>query len=63
MQHFKVDYQDNSTLGTNYPHTPTDFDASLQDYLEDMLSQGYTFSGVLPNVSMAGHFIFTVTAK
>jgi len=63
MQHFKVEYQDGSSLGSNYPHTPTDFDASLQVYLEDMLSQGYTFANVLPNGNQAGHFIFTVTAK
>lgn len=63
MQHFKVEYQDGSTLDSTYPHVPTDFDASLQDYLEDMLSQGYAFSGVVPNGSTAGHFIFVVTAK
>ena len=63
MQHFKVEYQDGSTLGTAYPHSPTDFDASLQDYLEYMLTQGYMFSGVVPNGNSAGHFIFTVIAK
>lgn len=63
MQHFKVEYQDGSTLGASYPHTPTDFDASLQDYLEDMLSHGFSFSGLIPNGSTAGHFIFTVVAK
>jgi len=63
MQHYKVEYQDGSSLDTLDPHDPVDFDASLASYLESMLADGWTFAGVIQNGSTAGHFIFSASGR
>ncbi len=42
MQHYKVKFNYSyADASTDYPHSPEDYDASLQDFLEDMRSQGW----------------------
>ncbi len=47
MQHYKLVKTTLGDMATNYPHSPEDQPQSYEDYLEDMLSQGFelvTFS-------------------
>lgn len=62
MTHFKVEQKSLSDLQTAYPNTPTNHALSTQDYLEDMLSQGYDFAGVSDHANGA-FFVFRVVAK
>lgn len=41
MQHLKVEQQAIGDVITNYFHDPEDQPQSMEDYFEDMLSQGY----------------------
>lgn len=43
MAHYKVETKSNGDLASAYPHSPEDFAASMQDYIEDMFSQGWEF--------------------
>lgn len=54
MTHFKVEKVHYATLQTNYPHTPTDSYASLLDYLEDQLSQGWKLVAFSGDIESAG---------
>lgn len=63
MMHYKVEYKSGGDLATAYPHDPADGTQSMQDYLEDMLSQGWKFAGVLAASSYGGTFIFECVAR
>jgi len=64
MQHFKVEHQGIGDLETSYPHDPEDQMQTIEDYLEDMLSQGFdvqsfAFRGDTSNMV----FVFRAVAK
>ena len=63
MQHYKVEYKSGGDLATAYSHDPSDAAQSMQDYLEDMLSQGWKFTGVIGATSWGGTFIFDSVAR
>jgi len=63
MQHYKVEYKGSSEMYADYPHDPNDLVASTQEYLEDMLSQGWRFVGIVPASTWSGNFIFECVAK
>lgn len=43
MSHYKVETKGLGTLASEFPHSPEDFAASMQDYLEAMFSGGWEF--------------------
>ncbi len=63
MQHFKLEIQSLGALVTAYPHSPEDQVASQEDYVEDMLSQGYELASVWGTSTSAMNFWFKVVAK
>ncbi len=40
---FKVEDKSFGVLAAAYPHDPEDFTASMEEYIEDMYSQGWDF--------------------
>lgn len=63
MIHYKLEQR---LLGGDllaaYPHSPEDVPASIQDYLEDMLSQGYALVTTL-YIGTPITFVFKVVAQ
>jgi hypothetical protein len=62
VKHFEVEQIAFSTIEANYPHSPTDVPASIADYLEDKLSQGYDFVTMSDNGN-GPYWVFRVVAK
>lgn len=62
MQNFLVEKQPLGDIESNYPHSPTDVPLSIQDYLEDMLSQGFALIST-SDAANGPYWIFRVVAK
>ena len=43
MSGFKVVQMDLGSLETKYPHKPSNHSASMEDYLQEMLEEGWDF--------------------
>lgn len=63
MVHYKIEQQANTDLYTNYPHDPSDLDASMLDYFEDLLSQGWELAAKDNIGSNNWRFIFRCVGR
>lgn len=62
MVHYKVDFQTTGDLVTNFPHSPQDIPASIQDYLEDKWASGWELSSAAGD-STTIRFYFKANAQ
>lgn len=54
---YLVEEQNATTLTTDYPHTPSNLDLSIQEYLEEKFDDNWTLVHVIGDGTM--RFVFT----
>ena len=63
MAHYKTTQVDYATLYDNYPHDPQDPILSVQDYIEDQFSQGWSLLSFSWHSSSSVTFVFVPNAQ
>jgi hypothetical protein len=63
MMHYNTVAIDNTTLIANYPHSPTDVTQSIQDFLEDQFSHGWSLVSFGYHSSSELTFVFSPNAQ
>lgn len=57
-QAYLVELFDPSTMRASFPHTPPDATASISDYLEDKLANGWRLKASFGDASHGTWFVF-----
>jgi hypothetical protein len=63
MTGYKAEFKNTGTLTSAYPHSPTDTGASISDYLNARLSEGWRLRHVTGDLGGDPCFIFEAFAK